>query len=94
MKPFVEVDCHHRKNGFEPRRGGQTQLKVEFHFQAGHYGPSGRFPDPDRYSSIHLISRQFFRREFLLEATMFFGLVIIAAWPIIYMIKVVLDLVR
>jgi hypothetical protein len=96
MKPLPTLDSCHRRSEFEPppRRRKRPQLTVEFRFQASPFGPSGRFPDPDRCSSIYLISRKFFRREFLLEAAMFVGLVLIAAWPIGYMIGVVLKLAR
>ncbi len=96
MKPFPQLDSDRGRNDFEPppaRRKG-SQLRIGSCFQPSHFGSSGRFPDPDRRPSIHLISREFFRREFLLEAAMFFGLVLIAAWPIGYMVGAVLKLVR
>jgi hypothetical protein len=97
MKPMASFHSS-RKNDSDPREVFYRSKapSTDYNFQASPFGPYGRPAPGDNNgrSSIHLLSRKIFRREFIVEAFMFICLVLISAWPIAYLIHSLTVLIK
>lgn len=97
MKPIHQFHSSRRNDfDFPPAYLRPKALLTDYNFQTSAFGPFGRPGSGNnrRNSSIHLISRKFFRREFIVEAFVFGVLVLISVWPIAYLIQTLMGLIR
>jgi hypothetical protein len=98
MKPITQVPAYRSRNNSDHLPAGRSSrvFWTDYNFQESGFDPFGHSSGGwfRKTSSIHLISRDFFRREFFVEAIVFGCIILVSAWPVTYLIEILTGLIK